>query len=52
MCLNGAAARMAHTGDIVIIAAFGQVTQEDLKAYTPVRVMVDAKNHVSAIETT
>ncbi|MGO3741034.1 aspartate 1-decarboxylase [Kerstersia sp.] len=43
--LNGSAARKASTGDLVIIAAFAQVSEAELAAgYKPQLVFVDADN--------
>ncbi len=46
ICLNGAAARLVHPGDLVIIMAFGQFTAEEAKAHRPKVVLVDGKNRV------
>lgn len=35
ICLNGAAARKVAVGDIVIIIAFGQLTEEEYKSHQP-----------------
>ena len=35
VCLNGAAARRAQVGDIVIIIAYGLMTSEEAKTHTP-----------------
>jgi aspartate 1-decarboxylase len=45
ICLNGAAARKAEVGDLVIIAAFGLHTDSDeLTQHSPRIVFVDAEN--------
>ncbi|MEM7554132.1 MAG: aspartate 1-decarboxylase [Cyanobacteria bacterium P01_A01_bin.84] len=44
--LNGAAARLATIGDRLIIMAYGQFTQEELKAYSPRVVIVNPANQV------
>lgn len=47
--LNGSAARKASTGDLIIIAAFAQVSEEELAAgYKPQLVFVDAANRAVA----
>jgi aspartate 1-decarboxylase len=46
ICLNGAAARLAVKGDIVIILTYTQVPEEELKNYKPKIVHVDAKNQI------
>lgn len=42
--LNGAAARRAAVGDLVIIAAYAQVDQAELKLHRPRLVFVDDRN--------
>jgi aspartate 1-decarboxylase len=44
VCLNGAAARLAVPGDLVIIIAYGLYTEEELKDWEPKVVHVDAQN--------
>jgi len=46
ICLNGAAARKAHKGDIVIIVAYALYSEEELKNYKPKIVMVDENNKI------
>lgn len=47
ICLNGAAARKAEVGDLVIIAAFGMYTDsEEAAQHTPRIVFVDAENRL------
>ena len=48
--LNGAAARCAHLGDLVIIATFGLMDEEEARAFRPKVVLVDEKNRISAIK--
>ncbi len=49
ICLNGAAARQAQTGDKVIIMAYAQVTPEEAAQIKPRVVLVDEKNAVRQI---
>ncbi len=35
ICLNGAAARLVHPGDTVIIIAYAMMTREEAKVYKP-----------------
>lgn len=45
ICLNGAAARKAEVGDLVIIAAFGMYADpDDATQHVPRIVFVDAEN--------
>lgn len=46
--LNGAAARMAAVGDIVIIMAFGSYGDSELSdAFEPRKVFVDGRNRIT-----
>jgi aspartate 1-decarboxylase len=44
ICLNGAAARKAHRGDLLIIATYISLEEKELKGFTPKLVLVDEKN--------
>lgn len=46
--LNGAAARKAMVGDLLIICTYGQYSEAELASYKPVVVLVDAKNQPTA----
>ena len=46
VCLNGAAARKAEVGDIVIIIAYGLMTQDEAKDHKPMIVFPDENNQV------
>jgi aspartate 1-decarboxylase len=48
ICLNGAAARLAQPGDIVIIIAYALFDQQEAQSFKPTVVMVDGKNRVIA----
>ncbi len=48
ICLNGAAARLAHRGDLVIIVAYAEMDLEEARQYEPTVVMVDEKNRAKA----
>ncbi len=47
ICLNGAAARLAVRGDIVIILSYRHVQEEQIRNFTPILVYVDAKNAIT-----
>ena len=44
VCLNGAAARLVHPGDRIIIITYGDYDEAELEAYEPRVVHVDASN--------
>lgn len=46
VCLNGAAARCALEGDIVIIIAYAQMDEKEAKALEPKVVLVNKQNHI------
>ncbi len=46
ICLNGAAARCALEGDIVIIIAYAQMDEKEAKVLEPKVVLVDKRNHI------
>ncbi len=47
ICLNGAAARLAVKGDIVIILSYCHVEDDEARNITPKLVYVDAKNAIT-----
>jgi len=50
ICLNGAAAHKASPGDLVIICAYAQVPEEEVPAWKPSLVFVDADNRIASSE--
>jgi aspartate 1-decarboxylase len=46
ICLNGAAARLAVPGDLVIIMTYGLLTDSEAREWTPRVVNVNAANRV------
>lgn len=48
--VNGAAARLVHTGDTVILISYGLYDRHELDAYEPRVVHVDRRNHIAAID--
>ncbi len=49
VCLNGAAARCAAEGDIIIIMAYAQMDEKEIESHQPKVVLVDSENRVSEI---
>ncbi len=47
--LNGAAARNAMIGDLVIIASYVYLDEKDIKNFHPVVLLVDEKNKITEI---
>lgn len=46
ICLNGAAARKAQIGDILIIIAYGLMDEEEARMYKPVTVYPGPQNRL------
>ena len=46
ICLNGAAARKVARGDLVIIATYVAVADEEARNWKPKCILVDAKNKI------
>lgn len=46
ICLNGAAARLAMRGDIVIILTYTMLTDEECKDHKPSLVFVNERNEI------
>ena len=49
ICLNGASARLAQKGDIILILAYCQVEDSEANNFLPRLVYVDAKNRIVEI---
>jgi aspartate 1-decarboxylase len=50
VCLNGAAARLVHRGDLVIIAAYAAMDENEAATHKPRLVFVDEKNHIKSLK--
>jgi aspartate 1-decarboxylase len=48
VCVNGAAARLVSPGDLVIIASYVEVDNEEAQNWTPHLVFVDERNRLKA----
>lgn len=49
ICLNGAAARKVHVGDIVIILSYTALNEEECKDYQPRLVFVNEENQIQKV---
>lgn len=47
ICLNGAAARLAHPGDKVIVISYAHYSEAELESYRPVFLFVDEQNRIA-----
>ncbi|MCC9311229.1 aspartate 1-decarboxylase [Kitasatospora sp. RB6PN24] len=45
--INGAAARLVHPGDLVILIAYAQMDTAEAKEFEPTVVFVDAENRIT-----
>jgi len=50
ICVNGAAARLVHRGDTIIVISYGSYDREDLESYEPRVVHVDAANRIITVD--
>jgi aspartate 1-decarboxylase len=48
--INGAAARLVHTGDTVIVVSYGEYEKEELEMYEPIVVHVNADNEIITVD--
>jgi aspartate 1-decarboxylase len=48
--INGAAARLVHTGDKVIVVSYASYDERELRAYEPRVVHVDAENRIVTVD--
>ena len=48
--VNGAAARLVHTGDTIIVISYAEYSREDLATYEPVVVHVDRENAIIQVD--
>ena len=44
--INGAAARLVHPGDLVILIAYGQMEDAEAREFEPSVVFVDSENKI------
>jgi len=49
VCVNGAAARLVHTGDRIIVISYGLMTPEEARSHRPVIVLLGADNTISPL---
>lgn len=50
ICLNGAAARLVHPGDTIIIMAYEMFTNQEAMTHNPKVVFVDNHNRITKID--
>ena len=50
ICVNGAAARLATRGDIVIILTYCDIDDDEARDFMPKLVYVDAKNCITEVK--
>jgi aspartate 1-decarboxylase len=48
--INGAAARLVHRGDTIIVISYAQYDESELAGYRPRVVHVDAENEIVAVD--
>ena len=50
ICLNGAAARLVHQGDLIIIITYGIFDKKEAVNFEPKVIFVDEKNEIAEIK--
>ena len=50
ICINGAAAHLNKPGDLVILATYGDMEDDEAKQHVPKVVFVDGKNRIQEID--
>jgi aspartate 1-decarboxylase len=50
MKVNGAAARLVHHGDTIIVISYAQYSREELEHYVPTVVHVDQQNRIVTVD--
>ena len=50
VCINGAAARLVHTGDKVIVVSYAEYDEQELESYEPRVVHVDEDNRIVTVD--
>jgi aspartate 1-decarboxylase len=46
VCLNGAAARLVHVGDLVIICSYAEFNDQERQTHTPKIILVNDQNQI------
>ena len=49
-CINGAAARLVHPGDVVLVLTYADYSEEDARRVRPIVVHVDERNRINRID--
>jgi aspartate 1-decarboxylase len=52
ICINGAAARLVHNGDTIIVISYAEYSEEELDSYVPRVVHVNQDNEIVITDAT
>lgn len=52
ICINGAAARLVHNGDTIIVISYAEYSEEELESYVPRVVHVNKENEIVITDAT
>ncbi len=47
ICMNGAIARLAQTGDLLIVISYADYSEDELRNFKSITVKVDEKNRIT-----
>lgn len=50
-CINGAAARLGDKGDLIIVASYADLDQDEVEHFSPINVYVNADNTIREVVT-
>jgi aspartate 1-decarboxylase len=52
ICINGAAARLVHNGDTIIVISYAEYSEDELESYVPRVVHVNKNNEIVITDAT
>ena len=52
ICINGAAARLVHNGDTIIVISYAEYSEDELESYVPRVVHVNKDNEIVITDAT
>jgi aspartate 1-decarboxylase len=50
ICLNGAAARLGHAGDRIIIITYVNLNEDEFGNHHPKAILLDENNHIKSVQ--
>ena len=50
VCVNGAAAHLTKPNDLIIVASFVQLTEDEIKTHQPKMIFLDSENKIKLLD--